>query len=55
MVVDALNRIDPNNWRSATVQTADGPKEGWEYIPPAAERDHLKPLQDGIQERIADA
>jgi len=55
MVVDALNRIDPNNWRSATVQTADGPKEGWEYTPPAAERDHLKPLQDEMQERNANA
>ncbi|MBZ5565002.1 MAG: ATP-binding protein [Acidobacteriia bacterium] len=51
MVLHALNRIDPNNWRKTSVQTADGPKEGWEYTPPAAERDHLKPLQDEMQER----
>jgi hypothetical protein len=55
MVLHALNRIDPNNWRKATVQTAHGPEEGWEYVPPAAERDHLKPLQDEIQERNANA
>jgi len=53
MVLHALNRIDPNHWRKAIVQTADGPEEGWEYIPPAAERDHLKPLQDEMQERNA--
>ena len=55
MVLHALNRINPNNWREATVQTADGPVEVLEYVPPAAERDHLKPLQDEMQERTADA
>ena len=55
MVLHALNRIDPNHWRKVIVQTADGPEEGWEYIPPAAERDHLKPLQDEMQERNANA
>ena len=53
MVLHALNLIDPNNWREATVQTASGPQEVLEYIPPAAERDHLKPLQDEAQERNA--
>ncbi len=53
MARHALNRIDPNNWRKATVQTAEGPKEGWEYVSPPAERDHLKPLQDELREPIA--
>ena len=53
MVLHALNRIDPNNWREATVQTTDGPQEVWEYVSPAAERDHLKPLQDEAHERSA--
>ncbi len=53
MVLHSLNRIDPNNWRKTTVQTPDGTEEGWEYVSPAAERDHLKPLQDKIQERNA--
>jgi hypothetical protein len=51
MVLHALNRIDPSNWRETTVQTADGPRDVWEYLPPAAERDHLQPLQDEMQER----
>lgn len=51
MVLHALNRIDPANWRKASVQTQDGSEEVWEYMPPAAERDHLKPLQDATQER----
>jgi len=53
MARHALNRIDPKNWRKATVQTADGPKEGWEYVSPPAQRDHLKPLQDELREPIA--
>ena len=55
MVLHALNRIDPSNWRKATVQTADGPRNVLEYVPPAAESDHLKPLQDEIQERNQDS
>jgi hypothetical protein len=53
MARHALNRIDPKNWRKATVQTAEGPKEGWEYVSPPAERDHLEPLQDELREPIA--
>lgn len=55
MVLHALNRIDPKNWREVTVQTANGSQEVLEYIPPAAEREHLKPLQDEAQERNANA
>ena len=55
MVLHALNRIDPNNRRGATVQTQEGPHDVWEYVSPAAERDHLKPLQDEFQERNANA
>jgi hypothetical protein len=55
MVLHALNRIDPNNWRKATIQTVNGPQEVSEYVPPSAEVDHLKPLQDQAQERHANA
>lgn len=55
MVLHALNRIDPANWRIAEVQTAEGSEEAWEYLSPAAERDHLKPLQDETQERHANS
>jgi hypothetical protein len=55
MVVHALNRIDPKNWRKAGVQTKDGPAEHWEYVSPTAETEHLKPLQDGSRERLANA
>ena len=51
MVIHALNRCNPDNWRMATVQTAQGSKEVWEYIPPAAETQHLKPQQDERRER----
>ena len=51
MILHALNRIDPANWRKATVHTSDGTEEVWEYVSPAAESDHLKPLQDATQER----
>ena len=53
MVLHALNRLDPKNWRETTVQTANGPQEVLEYVPPAAESDHLKPLQDEAEERNA--
>jgi len=55
MVVHALNRIDPKNWRKAGVQTEDGQTEVWEYVSPAAESEHLKPLQDALRERHANA
>jgi hypothetical protein len=55
MVLHAMNRINPANWRKADRQTPDGAEEGWEYVSPTAERDHLKPLQDEGQERRATA
>lgn len=55
MVLHALNRINPDNWREVTVQTANGPKEVLEYLPPTAESDHLKPQQDEMQERNTNA
>jgi hypothetical protein len=53
MVLHALNRVDPKNWRETTVQTANGPQEVLEYIAPVAESNHLKPLQDEAEERNA--
>ncbi len=55
MVLHALNRIDPSNWRERTVQTAGGQKDIWEYVPPMAESEHLKPLQAEAGERNSDA
>lgn len=55
MVVHALNRIDPKNWRKIAVQTDDGPADVWEYVPPPTESEHLKPLQDASRERKANA
>jgi hypothetical protein len=55
MVLHALNRVDPKNWREITVETPKGPQKVLEYVPPAAENDHLKPLQDEAAERSADA
>jgi hypothetical protein len=54
MVVHALNVIDPQNWRKKTVQTQEGPAEGWEYDPPGTESRHLQPLQEAAQPRQAD-
>jgi hypothetical protein len=51
MAVHAQNRIEPGNWRKVTIETANGPAETWEYIPPQAENDHLKPIQDEGRER----
>jgi hypothetical protein len=54
MAVHALNLIDPKNWRQKTVQTEEGPIEGWEYLPPETETQHLQPLQEAARERQAD-
>jgi hypothetical protein len=55
MVVHALNQINPANWQMTLVQGNDGPMERWEYVPPAEESEHLKPLQDASCERLANA
>jgi hypothetical protein len=54
MVLHALNSIDPKNWEKKTVQTEEGSTEGWEYMPPATESQHLQPLQDASRQRQAD-
>ncbi|HEX3681727.1 MAG TPA: hypothetical protein VHU83_04225 [Bryobacteraceae bacterium] len=53
MVLHALNRINPENWRETTVHGDDGRKDPWEYVSPAAESEHLKPLQDASRKRQA--
>lgn len=55
MVVHALNQINPDNWRKTIVRGNDGPMERWEYVSPAEESEHLKPLQDASREQRADA
>jgi GNAT superfamily N-acetyltransferase len=54
MAVHALNLIDPKNWHKKTVQTQEGPAEGWEYVAPERESRHLQPLQEAARERQAD-
>jgi GNAT superfamily N-acetyltransferase len=54
MAVHALNVIDPKNWHKKTVQTQDGPTEGWEYAPPEGESRHLQPMQEAARERQTD-
>ena len=54
MVLHALKLIDRDNWKTMTVETKEGPQEVLGYVSPDAERDHLKPLQDEIQERQTD-
>ena len=46
MTVHALNLLDPQNWQKKTVQTKEGPVEGWEYVSPASESEHFQSLQD---------
>ncbi len=53
MVVHALNRINPENWRKTMIQGDDGPMERWEYASPTAESEHLKPLQEASRKRQA--
>ena len=55
MVVHALNLIDPNNWQKKSLQTDEGSTEGWEYVPPATESQHLRPLQDAARHRQTNA
>ena len=55
MAVHALNLIDPKNWRQKTVQTEEGPIEGWEYLPPETESRHLQPLQEAAKRQADNA
>jgi ABC-type cobalamin/Fe3+-siderophores transport system ATPase subunit len=55
MVLHALNRLDPANQQQITVQTANGPRVVWDYVPPQAESDHFTALQAKAEERTTDA
>ena len=55
MVLHALNRLDPANQQQITVQTANGPRLVWDYVPPQAESDHLAALQAKAEARTTDA
>jgi hypothetical protein len=55
MVVHALNLINPINWQKKSLQTDEGLTEGWEYVPPATESQHLQPLQDASRHRQTNA
>lgn len=50
MAVHALNLIDPANYREVSIPTKDGSQtEGFEYVPPEAERQHLSMLQEAAE------
>lgn len=54
MTVHALNLLDPKNWHQKTLQTKDGPVEGWQYVSPASEVDHIQSIDDeGSRDRRA--
>ena len=44
--------IDPKNWEKKAAQ--EGSTEGWEYMPPATEGQHLQRLQDASRQRRPD-
>lgn len=55
MVVHALNRLNPKNWREVSVTQRDGTElTAFEYVPPEAETIHLTPLQEAANESQAD-
>ncbi|MDZ4853811.1 MAG: hypothetical protein SGJ26_02950 [Nitrospirota bacterium] len=50
MAVHALNRLDPNNWREASVSMPDGTQcTGYQYVSPEAEAQHLAALEQATQ------
>ena len=52
MVVQALNRVDPSNWREVSVPLSDGTQRvAHEYVPPETERQHLAALQHPAQDK----
>ena len=51
MVVHALNLIDRKNWKKKSLQTKEGFTDGWEYVSPETETQHLQPLQDASRDQ----
>lgn len=55
-VIHALNLADPANWQQVTVALKDGATTTMrQYMPPAAEAEHLRPIQDAHKEQVTDA
>ncbi|MDP1947074.1 MAG: ATP-binding protein [Nitrospirota bacterium] len=56
MLVHAINRVDPSNWREVSLPLSDGTQRAaHEYVPPETERQHLAALQDASEGRWEDA
>jgi hypothetical protein len=56
MVLHALNLIEPSNWREVSVRLRNGESAtAFEYVPPAAETEHLRPQQEAAAGRERDA
>ena len=56
MVLHALNLIEPSNWREVPVKLRNGESAtAFEYVPPAAETEHLRPQQEAAADRQRDA
>ena len=53
MAFHALNTIDPSNWQRKTVALDDGRQvEGWEYVSPAGEEQHLAKRDGGSRPKV---
>lgn len=56
MVLHALNLIEPGNWTEVTLPLkSGGSTQGYEYIAPTSETEHLKPQQEAALGRQRDA
>ena len=55
MVMNAINSLDPANWRKTSVTGAGGDAVGaWEYESPQAEAEHLEGLRAAASKTMAD-
>lgn len=55
MAVQALNALDPSNWRRSSVVGSGGESVGaWEYVSPPEERGHLERLEAALSPAMAD-
>ena len=55
MAAQALNALDPANWRELSTIGADGkPVRAWEYVSPPKEAEHLERLRTSASPSLAD-
>ena len=55
MAAQALNTLEPSNWRQSSVVGAGGESVGaWEYVSPPEETEHLERLEAALSPAMAD-